>query len=192
MITEQMVQPARSVERGEWPQACDKFLVNEFIEAVQVRPNFHPIIDLFTGSVLGFEVLSRGVFPFETPGKMFEEARRLDATWDLEKACRVAALKKIATLPESFRSSQYFINVSPDVFTDPRFIERFTQARLQEYGVDQRQIVIEITEKMTFSDYRHFEQLVSRYTAQGFKIALDDFGSGYSYKVLIEEATLQP
>ena len=189
MIAEQLVQSARGAGKDELPRLKDNFPVNEFIAAVQVRPHFHPIIDLFTGSVLGFEILSRGTFPFATPDKMFEEARSLGATWELERACRVAALKKIAALPEELRSLTYFINVSPDVFADPRFMSRFTQARLQEYGIDQNQIVIEITEKMTFPDYGHFEQLISRYTAQGFKIALDDFGSGYSGLITLIAST---
>lgn len=189
MFAEQMAHSATWLEKGVRPRTDDQSLVNDFVEAVQVRSHFHPIVDLFTGSVLGFEVLSRGAHPFDTPCKMFEEARRLGATWDLEKACRVAALKKIASLPESFRASTYFINVSPDVFSDPRFVERFTQARLQEYGLDQRQIVIEITEKRTFSDYRQFERLVSRYADQGFKLALDDFGSGYSGLITLIAST---
>lgn len=189
MFAEQMDLPVRGGRESEMPGLKDNFRVNEFIATVQVRPHFHPIIDLFTGSVLGFEVLSRGAFPFETPDKMFEEARRLGATWELEKACRVAALKKIAALPEELKSSIYFINVSPDAFADPRFIERFTQVRLREYGIDQNQIVIEITEKMTFSDYGHFEKLISHYTGQGFKIALDDFGSGYSGLITLIAST---
>jgi EAL domain-containing protein (putative c-di-GMP-specific phosphodiesterase class I) len=189
MFMEQMVQRVRGAGRGELPCSDKNFQVNEFIEAVQVRPHFHPIIDVFTGSSLGFEILSRGSFLFETPDKIFEEARRLGAIWELEKACRVAALKKIAALPEELRSLTYFINVSPAAFTYPRFIERFTQARLQEYGIDQNQIVIEITEKMTFPDYGYFEKLISHYTDQGFKIALDDFGSGYSGLITLIAST---
>ena len=164
-------------------------MLKNLLKAVHVQPHFHAIIDLYTGLSLGFEILSRGVFPFETPDKMFEEARRLGATWELEKACRVAALKKIASLPEEIKSLAYFINVSPDAFADPRFIERFTQARLQEYGIDQSQIVIEITEKTTFPDYGNFEKLKSHYTEQDFKIALDDFGSGYSGLITLIAST---
>lgn len=189
MFARQMVGPLRRMGKNESPDSENRFCVDEFIEAVQVEPHFHPIIDVFTGLPLGFEILSRGVSPWETPDKMFNEAWRRGATWELEKACRVAALKKIAGLPEKLRSLTYFINVSPEVFTDSRFIERFTQARLQEYGIDQSQIVIEITERMTFPDPGHFEKLISHYTAQNFKIALDDFGSGYSGLITLIAST---
>jgi EAL domain-containing protein (putative c-di-GMP-specific phosphodiesterase class I) len=154
--------------------------VGDFIKSVQIRPHFHPIVDLFAASVLGFEVLSRGTPPLATPREMFAEAKRLGATWELERACRVAALQEISRLPDAFRSLLYFINVSPDIFGDPRFVEKFTQERLREFGIDQKQIVIEITEEKSFEDYKHFGALIAHYTNQGFKIAMDDFGSGYS------------
>ena len=66
---------------------------------------------------------------------------------------------------------------------------RFTQALLKEYGIDQKQIVIEITEEKSFADFLHFEKLVAHYANQGFKIALDDFGSGYSGLITLIAST---
>lgn len=189
MFAEQMSSALQGMNPAAEIRILSDSSAETFLEAVKVRPHFHPVVDLFTGSVLGFEILSRGAAPYETPAKMFEKARQIVATWELEKACRVAALKKIASLSVPFRTAIFFINVSPDVFGDPRFIERFTQKRLQEYGLDQKQIVIEITEKKTFSDYRQFEMLVTRYVSQGFKIALDDFGSGYSGLITLIAST---
>ncbi len=45
--------------------------------------------------------------------------------------------------------------------------------------------MIEITEQESIHDYRRFEDLVSHYTRQGFRIALDDFGSGHSSLVTL-------
>jgi diguanylate cyclase (GGDEF)-like protein len=189
MFAEQMAWSLQGTEHTARFPTRNEVSIEAFLDAVRIRPHFHPIVDLFTGSILGFEILSRGDRPYDTPAKMFETARQIGATWELEKVCRVAALKKISALALPFRASNFFINVSPDVFGDTRFIERFTQARLQEYGLDQKQIVIEITEKKTFNDYKQFETLVSRYVSQGFKIALDDFGSGYSGFITLIAAT---
>jgi EAL domain-containing protein (putative c-di-GMP-specific phosphodiesterase class I)/GGDEF domain-containing protein len=172
-----------------YPRTNREVCVDEFIDSVQVTPHFQPIIDLFSASVTGFEVLSRGVPPYATPGQMFSEAKRLGATWDLERLCRIAALEKIATLSEPLRNVLFFINVSPDVFSDPRFLEKFTQGRLREFGIDQKQIVIEITEEKTFEDFKRFGALVSHYANQGFKIAIDDFGSGYAGLVTLIAST---
>lgn len=163
--------------------------IAEFIQAVQVRPHFHPIIDVFTGTVLGYEVLSRGNAPYETPYAIFKEATRLGATWELEMACSNAALEKISSFPEPLKIANFFINVSPVVFADPRFLEEFTKLSLEKYGIDRRNIVIEITEEKAISNYNTFEKLIAHYTQEGFNIALDDFGSGHSGLITLVAAT---
>ena len=189
MHSQMLEQSDRNAVIFSYPRSTQGVWVDEFIDSIQVTPHFHPIIDLFSATVTGFEVLSRGVPPYATPGQMFSEARRMGATWDLERTCRIAALKKIASLPEPFRNVLFFINVSPDIFSDPRFLEKFTQGRLREYGIDQKQIVIEITEEKTFEDLKKFGALVSHYANQGFKIAMDDFGSGYSGLITLIAST---
>ncbi len=163
--------------------------VAQFIKAVQVCPHFHPIIDVFTGTVLGYEVLSRGKSPYETPYKIFKEATRLDATWELEMACCNAALEKISSFPENLKNTNFFINISPVAFADPRFLEEFTKFSLEKYGIDQRNIVIEITEEKAINNYSTFEKLIAHYTQEGFNIALDDFGSGHSGMITLVAAT---
>ncbi len=186
---ESMTSVRRHVRRGNTLESPDESRIAEFIGCVAPRPHFHPILDLLTGTVLGFEVLSRGNPPFASPGSMFGEAAKRGCTWEMERACRIAALKKIAALPEDYRSAVYFINVSPDIFSDPRFLERFTQVRLSEYGLDQGQIVIEITEEKAFADVEHFAGLIRHYVNQGFRISLDDFGSGYSDLISLVAST---
>ncbi len=189
MYAQLMEEAASDVAVPDRSRAIGGTDVDAFVESIQVTPHFHPVIDLFSASVTGFEILARGVAPYETPGQMFSAAKQRGATWELERACRVAALRKIASLPEPFRKALFFINVSPDIFSDPRFIEKFTQKRLGEYGIDQRQIVIEITEEKTFEDLKQFGTLVAHYANQGFKIAVDDFGSGYSGLVTLIAST---
>ncbi|MCC6573669.1 MAG: GGDEF domain-containing protein [Planctomycetes bacterium] len=150
------------------------------IDAQDVRPMFQPILNLFTGAVLGYEVLSRAMEGGDSFDALVEKAKKFGTAWELERACRLAALRKIATLPEDKRAGRFFVNVSPEIFRDPRFVEGFTLHALREYGVEQSNIVIEITERESIADYAQFEQLIAHYTSQGFSIALDDFGSGHS------------
>ena len=150
-----------------------------------VRPFFQPILDLTTGLPLGYEVLSRGTAPFEMPDRMFHHARETGLLWDLERACRTAALLKIASLPPGERQTRFFLNVSPQVLSDPRFVQGFTLDLLRELGIDQDLLVIEITENESVLDFGRFEELVRHYADQGFRIALDDFGSGHSSLVVL-------
>jgi|GEM_PF-2287614 len=100
-----------------------------WLERLRIRPFFQPIVDLSSGLPLGYEILSRGAAPFGSPDVMFRMAKDLDLLWDLERACRTAAIQKIASLPAPLRGSRFFLNVSPQVFSDSRFIEGLNLAR---------------------------------------------------------------
>jgi EAL domain-containing protein (putative c-di-GMP-specific phosphodiesterase class I) len=145
--------------------ALDELLAG--IDASLITPMFQPIVDLRHGVAAGFEVLSRGPEPYRSPETLFERARELGMTWQLERACRLAALNAIAALPASLQRYTYFVNVSPEVMEAQTFLSA-------------PHIVIEITERASIGDYDRFETLVRHYASQGFDIALDDFGAGNS------------
>jgi len=159
------------------PPALDELLAN--VDAAFIQPHFQPIVDLRERRPIGYEVLSRGAFA--SPQALFDRARELGVTWELERACRLAALSRIAALSQEMRASMlFFLNVDPDIFDDERFVRGFTLAFLREHGIDQTNIVIEITERASVADYGRFEAVIRHYASQGFSIALDDFGSGHS------------
>ena len=41
-------------------------------------------------------------------------------------------------------------------------------------------IIFEITEKNAVNDYKSFRAIIDHYKDEGYKIAIDDTGSGYS------------
>ena len=150
------------------------------IESENITSHAQPIIDLYTGEIKGFELLARGTKPFYSPDIMFSKARYYNLEWELEYACRKAALKKISQLSDIFKNCDFFINVSPDIFSNKKFQSGFTLNKLKEYSIDPKKIVLEITESTSVTDYKHYEAMIKHYVRQGFRIALDDFGSGYS------------
>ena len=145
-----------------------------------ITPHFQPIFDLYTGDIFGYEILSRGTYPFESPAIMFARAHEYGLTWELEYTCRMQALKSIAALPGSFNTKHFFLNVSPRIFNHPEFLKGFTSTDLKNLGIDLNKIVIEITETSSVEDYQGFERLIRHYVEQGFHVALDDFGAGHS------------
>lgn len=154
----------------------DKFLWQ--INADSITPVFQPIVDLFKGSILGYEALSRGPMGMEAPAELFARAKVLGLTWELESACRRASLSRIATFERM--NCQWFLNVSPEVFPDPRFDSRTFAAEVRRAGIESRAVVLEITERHSISDVPAFQKAIHAYSEQGFMIALDDFGSGHS------------
>ena len=172
------------------PGADEKVDLEEIINGHRITPFFQPLVDLHLAEVFGYEVLSRAPEPFSKPIELFAAAERHGLLWDLERACRLAALERIADLPAPYRDKRFFLNVSPHVFSDPRFRGGFTLAHLEQMGLDQRQLVIEITEAHQINDLGFFEELSRHYVDQGFSIALDDFGAGHSSLVTL--VTLSP
>ncbi|MBN2040133.1 MAG: GGDEF domain-containing protein [Spirochaetes bacterium] len=157
-----------------------KYLLEEIIQKRKIIPYFQPIIDFQTGDIHGYEILSRAESPFENPAFMFEKARIWGLSWELEYTCRTIALDAISGLPDEFRDKKFFLNVSPNIFSDYRFSSDKTLDSMKNSGLNPGNIVIEVTETTSVDNYEKFEQIIQYYVSQGFNIALDDFGAGHS------------
>jgi diguanylate cyclase (GGDEF)-like protein len=157
--------------------AGDEFMA--ILNEGNVRTVYQPIISLKNGSVLGFEALSRGPRDsrMESPTILFDAARMYDKLWELELLCRIRALENAAWMNNGFK---IFLNVDPDIIHDEKFRQGFTKEFVQEYGINPENIVFEVTEKRSISDLAGFRKIITHYKDQGYKIAVDDAGAGYS------------
>ena len=70
------------------------------------------------------------------------------------------------------------VNLSPVQFMSRDVPSRFTQI-LQEYGVDEKMIHLEITEQ-SMIDFSLLRDQITGLHENGFEFSLDDYGSGYS------------
>lgn len=161
----------------------------EMISSGGITSYLQPIVDLYLGEIYGYELLARGKPPFFTPDCLFDAARRFDSLAQLEDACRTAALEKAAATRRQLAGKKFFINVSPEVFSEGRFHLDFTMEQLASYGLSGNDIVLEITETASVEDYENFELAIRRYVQEGFSIALDDFGSGHSGLITLVATT---
>lgn len=152
----------------------------------EVTTVFQPIVSLKDGSIHGFEALSRGPngTPLEFPSALFDIARIHDKLWELEFLCRIKALENASKLCPSCK---IFLNVDPAIINDDKFKQGFTKEFLTKYNIDAKNIVFEITEKNTIHDYQSFRKTIDNYKNQGYSIAIDDMGSGYSGLTAIAE-----
>lgn len=149
-----------------------------------IRPHFQPIVDLAAAAVIGYETLSRGPAPFESPALLFGRARMLDLTAELEHACHTAALSRIAALARP--GLEWFVNVTPEVFSG--LDGAATAAAVRAYGLDPADLVFEITERDAVVDHDTLHRAVRAHADEGFRIALDDFGSGSNGLVALAAA----
>lgn len=147
---------------------------------------YQPIVSLLDGTIIGYEALSRGPIdsPLQNPDKLFNAAQIHNKTWELEQLCRIKAIERAANIE---KNKYLFINVDPHIFKDEKFKKGFTKEFLAKHNMSPDCIIFEITEKTCIEDYKSFKQALSNYVDQGYKIAIDDTGSGYSGLKMLNE-----
>ena len=74
---------------------------------------------------------------------------------------------------------QVAFNASAIEFAEPGFVDRLIEL-IARHGYDPRRLEIEITETAILQNEAAVRQTIERLRALGMKVALDDFGAGYS------------
>ncbi len=137
---------------------------------------YQPVVDLRTGEVLGYEALSRGPIgtEIESPEVIFEIARDFDLVWELETLC-IENIRPV--LQEVCARGLLFFNL------ESHFIQQLQQRGIgifDAFFACHQHVVIEVTERSAIRDYRTFRRTLHELKAMGFRIAIDDCGSGYA------------
>ncbi|WP_165679413.1 EAL domain-containing protein, partial [Metapseudomonas otitidis] len=146
----------------------------------QPLASFQPFIDTATGRIAGVEALGRLRMEDATlhsVGPLFVDPRIPPAALRrLDREIREDALRRLHEAPADWFLS---LNISP------RWISRLRPGQalpslkqLQRNGVSPTRIVFEITELGGAS--QRLPDVVARYREAGARIAIDDFGAGYS------------
>ncbi|MFZ7101998.1 MAG: GGDEF domain-containing protein [Peptococcaceae bacterium] len=160
--------------------------LQEIIAQENIRTVFQPIVTLKDGNILGYEALSRGPrgSELESPVQLFNIAMENGMVWELELLCRKKALERSKNCLNGFK---LFLNVDPHIINDEKFRKGFTLDFLRQYNINPKSIIFEITEKTAISDFKVFRKVLSNYIDQGYNIAIDDTGSGYSGLKMLAE-----
>lgn len=157
-------------------------IVNEFQKILNekcLQSVYQPIISLETGNCFGWEALTRGPQNsfFYSPNELFSFAEKNEALFTLERISRELSIKNVGHIQPHHK---LFLNVNPTVINDPEFSKGVTRHILKQYGLTPQQIVFEITERTSIQNFNSFRKTVDHYRNQGYLIAVDDAGAGYS------------
>ncbi|WP_027407980.1 EAL domain-containing protein [Anoxybacteroides tepidamans] len=158
----------------------------DILAARKITMDYQPIVSLSDGSIYGYEALARGprTSYFATPDRLWEFAEKERLVYTLEKIARQQA---IAGFLPSNPDWKLFINLNANVVHDPQFTPGQTLAFLEERGLKPQNIVFEITERQSIGDYVSFTKALDHYRKQGYQVAIDDAGAGYSSLQAIAE-----
>lgn len=146
-----------------------KFLDFDFTMA------FQPLVDVATQAVFGYEGLVRGLNN-ESAYSVIQQVSA-ENIYRFDQTCRVKAIALAAAANITERLS---INFMPAAVYKPDICIRTTLAAAEKYGLARTQITFEIVEGQKIFDIEHLQKIVTYYKAIGFRVAIDDFGSGHA------------
>jgi EAL domain-containing protein (putative c-di-GMP-specific phosphodiesterase class I) len=168
---------ARNVDARETGEKQGQIAVlKQILTHRKVRVVYQPVFDLADGSILGHEALIRGPVgtELEQPDALFAAARECDMRLELENLCLETVF---ANLPRAAQQGLLFVNASARLVTHPVFLDERNLAEMRRVHPA---IVIELSEKEIVGDYADFRDVLERLRTAGFRLAIDDAGSGYS------------
>lgn len=163
-----------------------QYIVQHFDEALQnkwIKVYYQPVIRANSRKISVIEALARWVDPVKgliSPGQFipvlsqYHMLHKLDL-YMAETICREFHVRKEAGLPQipvtiNFSAQDF------DYIDVPEAINKI----MEKYGLSREKLIIEITEQDMAQATDFFKNQLQRIHDDGYKLWIDDFGSGYS------------
>jgi diguanylate cyclase (GGDEF)-like protein len=190
-VADSMLHKAKSTGKGRISTPGDELdmaflkhasqksiFILESIRLKRIIPYFQPIVHAEKKEVMAYEVLTRIVTPegVIVAAEFIEEAEGMGAVGKIDYLLIDQALDEVKR--RGF-TGKLFFNLSPKALLMNEFMPTM-RSFMDKYGLKPSQLVFEITERETVKKLGEIENIVHSLEDDGFQLAIDDFGSGYS------------
>jgi EAL domain-containing protein (putative c-di-GMP-specific phosphodiesterase class I) len=152
------------------------------IEESEIVPWYQPVMDLRTGRLVGYEALARWQQPdgsFADPERFLGLAEDSDVIVDLDRAVMRQALSDVRRWRETDPDVTVSMNISTVHLEVPDGIDAIV-ALTGDAGLEADAIALELTETRALRDEVEGRTVVNELRRLGYRVLLDDFGSGWS------------
>lgn len=134
---------------------------------------YQPIVAAASGSLFGYEALLRSEHPaLPDPGAFLDAAEKLGRLYDVGREVRQKASEPMDRVPPP---ALLFVNLHAVELNDETLV-----SPLAPLTAIAARVVLEITERASLEAIEDVPSRVARLRECGFRIAIDDLGSGYS------------
>lgn len=145
----------------------------------ELELRFQPMIDISTNRPIAFEALARWTSPeigSVPPDVFIAAAERIDLIGTMTHVLFAKALEAMRQWPDDIRLS---FNLSARDIASTEMVLKIIDM-LRRSGLPPSQIDLEVTETSLVADFDSARQSLQALKLMGVRIALDDFGIGYS------------
>lgn len=160
----------------------------EALENNEFKVFYQPKVSAETGEIEGAEALARWIRPdgeMISPGRFIPVFEQNGFIADLDFAIYRNAIADIRRwMRDGIDVPQISLNVSRHHMRDESFPDKIC-ALVDNLGVPREKIELEITESMLTENMNRLIDVMKTLSDAGFRISIDDFGSGYSSLNLI-------
>ena len=160
-------------------------LINDLRNAIDsnsLQIQFQPIINMLNDEVKGVETLLRwkhesfGMMPHDQIVDLAEQTALINPLtyWVLENA-----LMQVEKLHTKGFYIEVSVNISVYNLKDREFVDKISDI-ISKYNIETSYIVLEITESAMMSNPIHATEILTELDEMGLRLAVDDFGTGFS------------
>jgi predicted signal transduction protein with EAL and GGDEF domain len=152
--------------------------LKDIIKANVLEIEFQPVVSAKTLTVTGVEALAR--WPKSSPRKVgAERFVTIAESSGLIDELGALILNKACEAARAWPSLRLAVNISAVQLNNPHFVRNALDV-LHSHGIPTNRVEFEITETSLIGDTDRAKQVFKALQMAGAKVALDDFGSGFS------------
>lgn len=174
---------SQKIKEGYFRQMQLESDLRAALKGNEIAVAYQPVVDPITHQIQGVEALVRWKRKDGqniSPDVFIPIAEKMGIVSEIdrivfEKSCHMLKLWREIYEKPFFVS----VNTSPLWFTSSEFIP-YIKEQMDAFNIRSGQICIEITETCLIEDINHVRTVIAEAKRLGVKIALDDFGKGYS------------
>ena len=160
------------------------------VTANDIEVAYQPIFDVESLGIIGFEALARwrsDEYGLVSPDFFIQLAERSALIHRLGLNVLDHSLRELANwnTQRGDQALSLSVNVSSRQFESPAFVHDIVE-RLMLSGVAPQQVILEITERLLMDDIEATLGILRELRSQGIRVAVDDFGIGYSSLAYLE------
>lgn len=160
------------------------------IEEQWLKVYYQPIVGAKSRKICDVEALSRWDDPelgFLSPGEFIPVLERAQLIYKVDLYVLDRIIEKMKRQAEDgLAVVPHSLNLSRSDFESCDIVEEICR-RMDDAGIARDRLTVEITESMIGKDFDFMKEQVLRFRKEGFNVWMDDFGSGYSSLVMLQD-----